>query len=147
MTRLTSKRRSRHSPAEDAQSTAARAPFISRQLDTFGVLSQEGLELIEHNADLILQHTGMEFHGDPDREAEPERLGKRASGGGPRLRDPGSGAGLGVGDGAVPHIALPPGSVEATANKFASCAADQPNVLCVNSARSLSSDTQIEELN
>ena len=65
MTRMTQKRRSRHSTAEDAKS-AARAPFISRKLDTFSVLSQEGLELIEANADRILQETGMEFHGDPE---------------------------------------------------------------------------------
>ncbi|WP_374333136.1 trimethylamine methyltransferase family protein, partial [Aestuariivirga sp.] len=66
MTRLTTRRRSRTSTEEDAKTAAARAPFISRKLDTFSVLSSEGLELIEHNADTILRETGMEFHGDPE---------------------------------------------------------------------------------
>lgn len=66
MTRPTSKRRSRSSPAEDARPEARRAPFISRHLDTYSVLSNEGLELIERNADTILKETGMEFHGDPE---------------------------------------------------------------------------------
>lgn len=48
------------SPAEN------RAPFILRRLDTFSVLSEEGLALIEHNADTILKETGMEFIGDPE---------------------------------------------------------------------------------
>lgn len=43
-----------------------RAPYISRQLDTFSVLSQEGLEIIERNADIILRDTGMDFTGDPE---------------------------------------------------------------------------------
>jgi len=38
-----------------------RAPYILRKLDTFNVLSEEGLSLIEENADRILQDTGMEF--------------------------------------------------------------------------------------
>lgn len=43
-----------------------RAPYIVRKLETYSVLSQEGLELIERNADTILQETGMEFTGDPE---------------------------------------------------------------------------------
>ncbi len=43
-----------------------RAPYISRKLSTFGVLSEEGLELIEANAETILHETGMEFTGDPE---------------------------------------------------------------------------------
>lgn len=66
MTRLTTRRRHRSASDEDTKAAAARAPFISRKLDTFGVLSLEGLELIERNADLILKETGMEFHGDPE---------------------------------------------------------------------------------
>ena len=65
MTRLTPKRRIRSSSAEEVKS-AARGPFISRKLETFNVLSGEGLELIERNADTILKETGMEFHGDPE---------------------------------------------------------------------------------
>ncbi|MEI7600698.1 MAG: trimethylamine methyltransferase family protein [Aestuariivirga sp.] len=65
MTRLTPKHRIRSSSAEEVKS-AARGPFISRKLETFNVLSGEGLELIERNADTILKETGMEFHGDPE---------------------------------------------------------------------------------
>ncbi len=43
-----------------------RVPFILRKLETFSVLSDEGLSLIEHNADTILKETGMEFTGDPE---------------------------------------------------------------------------------
>ena len=45
---------------------APRAAYIVRKLDTFGVLSAEGLSLIEANADTILHETGMEFTGDPE---------------------------------------------------------------------------------
>ncbi len=48
------------------QSEVVRAPFITRNLPCMEILSAEGLELIEHNADLILQQTGMEFHDDPE---------------------------------------------------------------------------------
>ena len=43
-----------------------RAPFIQRRLDTFNVLDEEGLSLIERNADLLLKEIGMEFHDDPE---------------------------------------------------------------------------------
>ena len=41
-------------------------PFIVRKLAPYNVLSDEGLELIEANADQILFETGMEFRGDPE---------------------------------------------------------------------------------
>ena len=44
----------------------ARAPFIQRRIGTMNVLSEEGLELIEANADEILAQTGMEFTDDPE---------------------------------------------------------------------------------
>jgi trimethylamine---corrinoid protein Co-methyltransferase len=65
MTQTSLRRRNRPS-ATQASSGKARAPYISRQLETFSVLSTEGLELIERNADIILRETGMEFHGDPE---------------------------------------------------------------------------------
>jgi trimethylamine--corrinoid protein Co-methyltransferase len=43
-----------------------RAAYILRKLGTFSVLSDEGLELIEANADTILHDTGMDFVGDPE---------------------------------------------------------------------------------
>lgn len=51
---------------ERATSSAVRSPYIQRKLGTFNVLDEEGLALIEHNADRLLQETGMEFHDDPE---------------------------------------------------------------------------------
>ena len=49
---------------------AARAsnsiPYITRALPCFEVLSEEGLALIEHNADTILAEVGIEFREDPE---------------------------------------------------------------------------------
>lgn len=42
------------------------APFIQRRLGTFDVLDEEGLSLIEQNADVLLQEVGMEFRDDPE---------------------------------------------------------------------------------
>lgn len=40
-------------------------PFLTRTLKPFEVLDEEGLSLIEHNADTILEEVGIEFRGDP----------------------------------------------------------------------------------
>jgi trimethylamine--corrinoid protein Co-methyltransferase len=42
-----------------------RTPFLTRNLKPFEVLDEEGLSLIEHNADTILEEVGLEFRGDP----------------------------------------------------------------------------------
>lgn len=41
-------------------------PYLLRKLAPYNVLSEEGLEQIEANADQILADTGMEFRGDPE---------------------------------------------------------------------------------
>ncbi|HKG56736.1 MAG TPA: trimethylamine methyltransferase family protein [Candidatus Limnocylindrales bacterium] len=41
-----------------------RLPFLTRTLAPFEVLDEEGLSLIEHNADTILEEVGLEFRGD-----------------------------------------------------------------------------------
>ena len=64
MTLTQGTRRRRGGSAE--KSDAPRRPFINRQLGTFSVLSEEGLELIEANAETILHETGMDFVGDPE---------------------------------------------------------------------------------
>ena len=56
------RRRKRARPAVPSE----RAPYIVRKLNTFNVLGEEGLGLIEANADTILAETGMEFHDDPE---------------------------------------------------------------------------------
>jgi len=43
-----------------------RSPYIQRNIGTFDILSDEGLCLIERNADAILQDVGMEFHDDAE---------------------------------------------------------------------------------
>jgi trimethylamine--corrinoid protein Co-methyltransferase len=52
--------------AARAHAAVARVPFLTRTLKPFEVLDEEGLSLIEHNADVILQEVGLEFRGDPD---------------------------------------------------------------------------------
>ena len=57
--------------APPARRSASRAhaehvPFLTRTLAPFEVLDEEGLSLIEHNADTILEEVGLEFRGDPD---------------------------------------------------------------------------------
>ncbi len=42
-----------------------RAPYISRKVATYDILGEEGLCLIERNADTILKEVGLEFRGDP----------------------------------------------------------------------------------
>ena len=40
---------------------AEKVPFITRTLRPLEVLSDEGIELIEHNADAILERVGIDF--------------------------------------------------------------------------------------
>src|SRR3546814_11988943 len=39
---------------------------IERKLSVYEVLTEEGLELIEHNADTVLEEIGIEFREDPE---------------------------------------------------------------------------------
>ena len=50
--------------AARARTHIAREPFLTRTLAPFEVLGDEGLSLIEQNADTILQEVGLEFRGD-----------------------------------------------------------------------------------
>src|SRR4029079_8534650 len=58
-------REARHA-AREAAAHAAGAPFLTRALKPFEVLDEEGLSLIEHNADTILEEVGIIFRGDPE---------------------------------------------------------------------------------
>jgi len=63
-------------------SHAEHIPFLTRKLAPFEVLGEEGLSIIEANADTILQEVGLEFRGDPDalrllREAGATVTGER----------------------------------------------------------------------
>jgi trimethylamine--corrinoid protein Co-methyltransferase len=52
--------------AARAATTAERVPYITRTLTPLEVLDEEGLELMEHNADRILEQVGIEFRESPD---------------------------------------------------------------------------------
>jgi trimethylamine--corrinoid protein Co-methyltransferase len=43
-----------------------REPFLTRTMPPFEVLGEEGLSIIEHNADTILEEVGLEFRGDAE---------------------------------------------------------------------------------
>ncbi|MEM1149728.1 MAG: trimethylamine methyltransferase family protein [Pseudomonadota bacterium] len=60
------RRKTRRSGLAPPTKLAPRMPFIVRNLSTFNVLSDAGLEQIEENADRILAETGMEFQGDTE---------------------------------------------------------------------------------
>jgi trimethylamine---corrinoid protein Co-methyltransferase len=79
------RRRSGGRAARQAARLAAHAehiPFLTRTMAPFEVVSEEGLSLIEENADTILQEVGVEFRGDPDalrllRDAGADVQGER----------------------------------------------------------------------
>ncbi len=58
------KRRRKRETAAEAPRPAA--PYIQRRVGVFTLLDEEGLSLIERNADRILAEIGMEFRGDPE---------------------------------------------------------------------------------
>ncbi len=69
--------------AARAANEPTHAPYIERQLTPFEILSDEGLELLEHNADTILEEVGVEFRGHPRAlrllaDAGAEVVGERA---------------------------------------------------------------------
>jgi trimethylamine---corrinoid protein Co-methyltransferase len=43
-----------------------RTPFLTRTFKPFEILDEEGLAIIEHNADTILEEVGVEFRNDPE---------------------------------------------------------------------------------
>ena len=64
---MTERRRRKRQEGRGRNATGQpRVPYVSRQIGPLPVLSDEGLELIEANADRILHETGMEFHDDPE---------------------------------------------------------------------------------
>ncbi len=57
-------------------------PYITRGIPYYEVLTTEGLELMEHNADTILEETGIDFRDDPEalqlfRQAGADVRGER----------------------------------------------------------------------
>jgi trimethylamine---corrinoid protein Co-methyltransferase len=68
----TANSRGRRPSGRDAKRAArtARAhnfvPYITRKIPRYEVLGNDGLELLEHNADTILQEIGIDFRDDPE---------------------------------------------------------------------------------
>ncbi len=60
------RRRRQRAGGKSRAASAPRAAYIQRKITSFDILSEEGLCLIEENADRILRDTGMEFHNDPE---------------------------------------------------------------------------------
>ena len=65
MSARTGRARERKRASRSGASTR-RVPYIHRQINTFDILTEEGLCLIEQNADAILRDVGMEFHDDEE---------------------------------------------------------------------------------
>jgi trimethylamine---corrinoid protein Co-methyltransferase len=52
--------------AARAARTGASVPYITRRIPLYEVLGEEGLAVIEHNAETILSEIGIDFRGDPE---------------------------------------------------------------------------------
>ncbi len=52
--------------AARAETRPAIVPYVTRRVPVYDVMSVEGLELIEHNAETILEEIGVEFRDDPE---------------------------------------------------------------------------------
>ena len=78
--------RARRPSARDAKRAvrAAQAghsiPYITRKIPCYEVLDEEGLALIERNADTILEEIGIEFREDPEALSVLKAGGCDASG-------------------------------------------------------------------
>src|SRR5205807_8788748 len=80
--------RSRRPSGRDAKIAARTArshafvPYITRNIPYYEVLGSAGLELLEHNADTILEEIGIDFREDPEslklwKDAGAEIQGER----------------------------------------------------------------------
>ena len=49
-----------------AEARPAIVPYVTRRVPVYDVMSAEGLDLIEHNAETILEEVGVEFRDDPE---------------------------------------------------------------------------------
>jgi trimethylamine--corrinoid protein Co-methyltransferase len=78
---MTDRRRGREARMAARLHTAAeKVPFITRTMKPFEVLTDEGLELIEHNADTILETCGIDFRGMPEALAVLAEAGAEVEG-------------------------------------------------------------------
>jgi len=59
------RRGARQGKRDRASARAAVAPYISRKIPTYCHATEEQLELVEHNADTVLEEIGIEFRDFP----------------------------------------------------------------------------------
>lgn len=59
-------RAARRALREDGAANPATVPYITRQIPLTELCSEEGLQIIEANADIVLQEIGIDFKGDPE---------------------------------------------------------------------------------
>ena len=74
--------------AARAEARPAVVPYVTRRVPVYDVMSAEGLELIEHNAETILEEIGVEFRGDPEALALWRDAGADVDVDGERVRIP-----------------------------------------------------------
>jgi len=58
-------RRSRRSKGEETKEVVSAPAYITRQVPVYEILGDEGLSLIEANADKILEEIGVNFSENP----------------------------------------------------------------------------------
>lgn len=76
--RRTGGRNARHAARINAG--LVKKPYIERRIAPYEVLDEEGLALIEANADTILEEIGIEFRGDPEALSMWRAAGARVEG-------------------------------------------------------------------
>ena len=59
-------RRNRRSKGKEEAPPVVVPAYITRQIPEYEILGEEGLVLIEANADKILEETGIDFKDDPE---------------------------------------------------------------------------------
>ena len=59
-------RAARRAARAEAEARPASPPYVTRRVPVYDIMSAEGLELIEHNAETILEEVGVEFRDDPE---------------------------------------------------------------------------------
>ncbi|MHA7879283.1 MAG: trimethylamine methyltransferase family protein [Saccharospirillum sp.] len=82
---MTTTRTRRRGGGSEARRARARSqgdalPYATRQIPCFEVLSEEGLAIIEHNADVILEEIGIDFKGDDEALALWQNAGADVQG-------------------------------------------------------------------
>jgi len=66
--------------AARTQSTSTSAPYITRRVPVYDVLGDEGLAIIEENAEIILEEIGLDFRDDADALARWKDAGADVDG-------------------------------------------------------------------